>query len=163
MIFLMRHGEDDDSRLGGWSDASLCQNGIEQVKKSCERLIDNKYNIVHKFYTGNITEQGSVMSSGSSNKLSNRNNLLKKKKSKEMNGNLNANRINSNSSIYTKTTNISSKYPNWEKIYPKFLFRNQLIYCFFELNIIFFTYKSWFHFYFNIGLYPFFVNNASIR
>ena len=36
----MRHGEDDDSRLGGWSDASLCQNGIEQVKKSCERLID---------------------------------------------------------------------------------------------------------------------------
>ena len=49
MIFLMRHGEDDDSRLGGWSDASLCQNGIEQVKKSCERLIDNKYNIVHIF------------------------------------------------------------------------------------------------------------------
>ena len=49
MIFLMRHGEDDDSRLGGWSDASLCQNGIEQVKKSCERLKDNKYNIEYIF------------------------------------------------------------------------------------------------------------------
>ena len=49
MIFLMRHGEDDDSRLGGWSDASLCQNGIEQVKKSCERLKDSKYNIEYIF------------------------------------------------------------------------------------------------------------------
>ena len=49
MIFLMRHGEDDDSRLGGWSDASLCENGIEQVKKSCERLKDSKYNIEYIF------------------------------------------------------------------------------------------------------------------
>ena len=81
----------------------------------------NNHNIfngnINKFYAGNITEQGSVMSSGSSNKLSNRNNLLKKKKSKEMNGNLNANRINSNSSIYTKTTNISSGNNNRDIIY----------------------------------------------
>ena len=49
MILLMRHGEDDDSRLGGWSDAGLCQNGIEQVNKSCEILKDKEYDIRHIF------------------------------------------------------------------------------------------------------------------
>ncbi len=49
MILLMRHGEDDNSRLGGWSDAGLCQNGVEQVKEICESLKDNKYNIGHIF------------------------------------------------------------------------------------------------------------------
>lgn len=42
MILLMRHGEDDDSRLGGWSDAGLSSNGIEQVKRACESLAGNK-------------------------------------------------------------------------------------------------------------------------
>ena len=29
MIFLIRHGEDDNTRLGGWSDAGLSPLGIE--------------------------------------------------------------------------------------------------------------------------------------
>lgn len=49
MILLMRHGEDDDFRLGGWSDAGLTPNGIEQVRKACERLADNAYDIRHIF------------------------------------------------------------------------------------------------------------------
>ena len=49
MIFLMRHGEDDLSRLGGWSDSGLSQMGAEQVKKTCETMEGNKYNIQYIF------------------------------------------------------------------------------------------------------------------
>ena len=49
MIFLMRHGEDDLSRLGGWSDSGLSQIGAEQVKKTCETMEGNKYNIQYIF------------------------------------------------------------------------------------------------------------------
>ena len=66
--------------------------------------------ISNKFYTGNVTEQGSVMSSGS-NRLSCGAHLNKKHKSKEINRNINSNRIQ-NSSTNTKTTNISSANNN---------------------------------------------------
>ena len=73
---------------------------------------NRKFNIFNKtstkLYNGNITEQGSIMSSGSNN-LSNRNYINKKNKSKELTVNINNNNgINSNSSLYTKTTNVSS-------------------------------------------------------
>ena len=49
MIFLMRHGEDDNTRLGGWSDAGLSPVGIEQAKRACEKIIDGNYNIKYIF------------------------------------------------------------------------------------------------------------------
>lgn len=45
----MRHGEDDNTRLGGWSNAGLSHAGTEQVKKSAEKLIMGNYNINHIF------------------------------------------------------------------------------------------------------------------
>ena len=45
MIYLIRHGEDDNTRLGGWSNAGLSYAGIEQGKKSAEKLIMRNYNI----------------------------------------------------------------------------------------------------------------------
>ena len=49
MIFLIRHGEDDNTRLGGWSDASLSSNGIEQVKRVSVQIAQGNYNIKHIF------------------------------------------------------------------------------------------------------------------
>ena len=49
MIYLMRHGEDDNTRLGGWSNAGLSNTGIEQVKNSTEKLIMGNYNISQIF------------------------------------------------------------------------------------------------------------------
>lgn len=49
MIYLMRHGEDDNTRLGGWSNAGLSNAGIEQVKNSAEKLIMGNYNISQIF------------------------------------------------------------------------------------------------------------------
>ena len=38
MIYLIRHGKDDDTVRGGWSDASLTDVGITQVRALSKRL-----------------------------------------------------------------------------------------------------------------------------
>ena len=45
MIYLMRHGADDDSRLGGWSNYGLTTLGVEQVSAALSIILNNKYNI----------------------------------------------------------------------------------------------------------------------
>lgn len=45
MIYLLRHGADDDTRLGGWSDAGLSPLGVEQVQKSGEFIAGGCFNI----------------------------------------------------------------------------------------------------------------------
>ena len=45
MIYLLRHGADDDTRLGGWSDASLSPLGIEQVQKAGEAIAQGSFGI----------------------------------------------------------------------------------------------------------------------
>lgn len=47
MIFLMRHGADDNTRLGGWSDAGLSPLCIEQVKQASEKIIRDESHIIH--------------------------------------------------------------------------------------------------------------------
>jgi len=49
MIILMRHGEDDDTRLGGWSDAGLSSEGIQQAKHASEEIVRAGYKITHIF------------------------------------------------------------------------------------------------------------------
>ena len=67
----------------------------------------------NQLYMGHLTEQGSVMSSGS-NILSNRTyfNNKYKNKSKDVNNKNKTNRIHSNSSINSKATNVSSANNN---------------------------------------------------
>ena len=49
MIWLLRHGADDDTRLGGWSDAGLSPIGIDQVRQVSERISSCDYHIQHVF------------------------------------------------------------------------------------------------------------------
>ena len=49
MVFLIRHGKDDSTRLGGWSDAGLSSLGIEQAKRAGERIARGNYHIQHIF------------------------------------------------------------------------------------------------------------------
>ena len=43
MIYLLRHGLDDESKIGGWSDAKLTNDGIRQVK-AAKKFIKNNIN-----------------------------------------------------------------------------------------------------------------------
>ena len=49
MIYLIRHGADDNTRLGGWSDAELSPIGIEQVRHASEKISSGDYDIQHIF------------------------------------------------------------------------------------------------------------------
>lgn len=40
MILLMRHGEDDETRLGGWSNAGLSEKGIRHVLSTVNALAE---------------------------------------------------------------------------------------------------------------------------
>ena len=42
MIYLLRHGLDDEKFIGGWSNVDLTSIGIEQVKKTRKYIVDNK-------------------------------------------------------------------------------------------------------------------------
>jgi len=42
---LIRHGADDDTRLGGWSNAGLSPLGFEQVEKAGETIVQGSFDI----------------------------------------------------------------------------------------------------------------------
>ena len=45
MIYLLRHGEDDETYIGGHSDVVLTNNGILQIQKMAEELKNGNYEI----------------------------------------------------------------------------------------------------------------------
>lgn len=53
MIYLIRHGLDDEKYIGGWSDVDLVSDGIEQVKKSIKFIVDNQL-IINKIISSDI-------------------------------------------------------------------------------------------------------------
>ena len=42
LIYLVRHGLDDENYIGGWSDVPLISEGIEQVKRTKKFIDSNK-------------------------------------------------------------------------------------------------------------------------
>lgn len=44
-LTLVRHGEDEQDKVGGWSDNALTENGIDQVEKLAETL-DGNYDVI---------------------------------------------------------------------------------------------------------------------
>ncbi len=45
MIYLLRHGEDDETYIGGHSDVALTNNGILQIQKIADELKNSNYKI----------------------------------------------------------------------------------------------------------------------
>ena len=41
MIYLVRHGLDDETFIGGWSDVDLTSTGIKQVENTRDYIVDN--------------------------------------------------------------------------------------------------------------------------
>lgn len=45
MIYLIRHGLDDENYIGGWSNVDLTDEGVNQIKKSVNYIVDKKLDI----------------------------------------------------------------------------------------------------------------------
>lgn len=54
MIYLIRHGLDDERYIGGYSNASLIKEGVEQIIKVKDYIVDNNISIT-KIYSSDIT------------------------------------------------------------------------------------------------------------
>lgn len=53
MIYFLRHGLDDETRIGGWSNLSLLDEGVAQVKESANKIKEMNLPIV-KIITSDI-------------------------------------------------------------------------------------------------------------
>ena len=40
MIYLLRHGLDDENYIGGWSEVDLIPEGIDQVNNTLDKMIE---------------------------------------------------------------------------------------------------------------------------
>ena len=53
MIYLLRHGLDDENFIGGWSDVDLIPEGIDQVNKTLDEML--KQNIeIHQIIASDV-------------------------------------------------------------------------------------------------------------
>lgn len=53
MIYLMRHGLDDENFIGGWSDIDLTSEGKKQIIESTEFIIQNKL-VINKIISSDV-------------------------------------------------------------------------------------------------------------
>lgn len=53
MIYLLRHGLDDERYIGGWSDIGLICEGIKQIEGSTKYIVD-KMLVINKIYCSDI-------------------------------------------------------------------------------------------------------------
>lgn len=53
MIYLMRHGLDDENFIGGWSDIDLTSEGKKQIIESTEFIIKNKL-VINKIISSDV-------------------------------------------------------------------------------------------------------------
>lgn len=54
ICYLIRHGKDDDTVRGGWSESPLTDEGILQVKRLSEKILSNEQIHIDKIYTSDL-------------------------------------------------------------------------------------------------------------
>ena len=54
MIYLLRHGLDDETYIGGWSDVSLIDEGINQVSEIANKIKANESIHIEKVIASNV-------------------------------------------------------------------------------------------------------------
>lgn len=53
MIYILRHGLDDEKKIGGWSETPLLPEGIEQVVRTIQFMKENQLSF-HSIYSSDI-------------------------------------------------------------------------------------------------------------
>lgn len=53
MIYLVRHGLDDEKYIGGWSNVSLVPEGVDQINKTAKSLLSMNIKL-EKIYTSDL-------------------------------------------------------------------------------------------------------------
>ncbi len=116
-IIFVRHGRDDDSYRGGWSDKDLTGEGVLQARKLGIFLGENKenYNISH--IVSSDLQRAVTTSEILSNELNipiEKDFLLREINNGDLSGMLNSEAENRYPELYFRTLEMDEKYPNGE-------------------------------------------------
>ena len=115
MIYLMRHGQDDESYIGGWSDVSLIQKGVHEVNLTGEWIKDNlNISSIQCSDVKRALETANIISDilGLPYEL---NNNLREQNKGDLNGVLRTN-LSSSDLVYTSSKSVDMVYPNGESL-----------------------------------------------
>ncbi|MEG1705820.1 MAG: histidine phosphatase family protein [Clostridia bacterium] len=118
MIYLLRHGLDNENYIGGWSDIDLSNEGVKQVEEVCKYIKDNSL-IIHKIYTSDIkraiTTSKIIKSNALSDVLIEPTKILRELNKGALNG-LDKKKALILYSQYFPLPNLTTKYPNGESM-----------------------------------------------
>lgn len=116
MIYLLRHGQDDEKYVGGWSDTDLTIEGRKQIENMAAYLNNNEFNI-YNIYSSDIKRARSTV------KIISKELHIKPtytKKLRELDKGLLTGKIVDNAKeqypIYFNELDINTKYPNGESM-----------------------------------------------
>ena len=115
MIYLMRHGQDDESYIGGWSDVELIPEGIEDVKDSALWIKDNLY--INRIYCSDVRRavQIAEIVGGIINLPYVCNSYLREQDKGDLNGVLRT-KLSDEELVLTRSKSVDSVYPNGESL-----------------------------------------------
>ena len=119
MIYLMRHGLDDESKIGGWSDVKLTLEGIKQVNLSG---INNRNLEVEKIISSDIKrcQQTALIMQKYLNVPIIYDERLREQNKGDLNGMDNVEALKRYSDLL-KDIKVSTIYPNGESLYDLYM------------------------------------------
>ena len=114
MIYLLRHGLDDENYIGGWSDNSLTDIGINQIETVAKYLKENNI-VFNQIYSSDIkrTLETSTIISNELNIKIKKLPLLRELNKGLLNG-MELNKAMKLYPMYFESLDINIKYPNGE-------------------------------------------------
>ncbi len=115
MIYLMRHGQDDESYIGGWSDVSLIEEGVCDVKESALWIKDNLN--IKSIQTSDVkraVETSTLVSEIIDIPFSLNSNLREQNKG-DLNGVLRTN-LTDDELVFAESKSVDIVYPNGESL-----------------------------------------------
>jgi broad specificity phosphatase PhoE len=144
MIYLLRHGEDDENYVGGWSNGDLTSTGYEQVNNVGSYLASHNYHI-NQIYASDIKRAATtaqIISSYINCPITYMQELRELNK-----GLLTGMRVEDATKyypLYTPNNDIYQKYPNGESMYDLYCRINKLLESFIvnQENALFVTHRG---------------------
>lgn len=115
MIYLMRHGQDDESFIGGWSDVELISKGVDDVREAALFIADNL--IIKDIQCSDVKRavQSAKIVSDHLNIPYSLNVNLREQNKGDLNGVLRTN-LSDRDLVFTESKSVDTVYPNGESL-----------------------------------------------
>lgn len=121
MIYLVRHGLDDESRIGGYSDVGLLDDGVSQIEEVGDWIFKQQFDI-EKIFCSDINR--AIESALIINKFLNLNILIDKNLREQNKGLLNGMDRKVAEMLYSEyvfVNDVNLRYPNGESLFDLYL------------------------------------------